>query len=231
MLELLLDLLIDKKAVKGWVGEKLTAAGMWLRLDENIYHRVHDVIIPTSNGTTQIDHIVLSVYGIFVVETKNYQGWIFGGEKNGTWCQSLYGKNSRFQNPLHQNYRHTQGLAEFLKLDPKLFHSIVFFIGECEFKTPMPENVLNGGLSTYIKKFNTPLFSPPEVLEIERTLIAAKVNGLTKQVHVASLEQRHQSTTTCPKCGGQLVQRIAKASGKSFLGCSNFPKCRHTVWR
>src|SRR5436309_1678131 len=85
MLDIILDLLIDKKAAKGWVGEKLAAANLWLHLDEKVYHRVHDLIIPTSNGTTQIDHVVISVFGIFVVETKNFQGWIFGNPKESNW--------------------------------------------------------------------------------------------------------------------------------------------------
>jgi restriction system protein len=203
---------------------------MWLHLDEKVYRRLRDVVIPTSNGTTQIDHVVLSVYGIFVVETKNFQGWIFGNPKESNWCQSLPGgKKSRFQNPLHQNFRHIQCLAEFLKLDPKVFHSVVHFIGECKLKTPMPPNVMTSGMSTYIKSFTTDLFGRLELMEIERELTDAKLkSGLTKQDHLASLEQRHRSTTTCPKCGGQLVQRTAKASGKTFLSCSNFPKCRHT---
>jgi len=231
MLGLLLDLLIDKKAVKGWVGEKLTAANLWIHLDEKVYHRLHDIIIPTNNGTTQIDHVVLSVYGIFVVETKNFKGWIFGKPNESNWCQSLPGgKKNRFQNPLHQNYRHIQCLAEFLKLDPKVFHSVVFFIGECQFKTAMPPNVMSAGMCTYIRSFSAPVFSPVELGEIERKLTYTKLNsGLTKRDHLASLEQRHNSTTTCPKCGGQLVERTAKASGKTFMGCSNFPKCRLTV--
>ncbi len=66
---------------KGWLGEKQTQFLLWLGLDKNIYRRCHDVIIPAKSGTTQIDHILVSVYGIFVVETKNMNGWIFGDEK------------------------------------------------------------------------------------------------------------------------------------------------------
>ena len=87
--------------IKGWFGEKLTTFGMWLRLDEGVYRRIDDIILPSPNGTTQIDHVLVSTFGIFVIETKNMQGWIFGGEKDGTWCQSIYGHKTRFQNPLH----------------------------------------------------------------------------------------------------------------------------------
>ena len=217
--------------LKGWFGEKLTTFGMWLALDENIYRRVDDIILPSKNGTTQIDHILISIYGIFVIETKNMQGWVFGSEKDSTWCQSIYGHKTRFQNPLRQNYRHIECLAEFLAMDRKVFNSIVFFIGECELKTSLPPNVLCSGLNSYVEKFTVLVFTPLQVAEIERKLRQLKSgSGLTRSDHIASLKQRHSSTDVCLKCGGKMVSRKAKASGKQFLGCINFPKCRHTVW-
>jgi restriction system protein len=197
----------------------------------NIYRRIDDLILPSKNGTTQIDHVLVSAFGVFVIETKNMQGWIFGGEKETTWCQSIYGHKNRFQNPLRQNYRHIECLAEFLELDRQFFHSVVFFIGECEFKTPFPPNVLCSGLSGYIKSFNASLFTQPQVAEIERQLRKVKAtSGLAKSDHLASLKRRHASMDVCPKCGGRMVNRTAKNSDDQFLGCTNFPKCRHTVW-
>jgi hypothetical protein len=49
-------------------------------LDSEIYHSINNVTIPTANGTTLIDHIIVSKYGIFVVETKNIKGWIYDDE-------------------------------------------------------------------------------------------------------------------------------------------------------
>jgi restriction system protein len=101
---------------KGWLGEKGAQVGMWLWLDARVYRRVHDLIIPSGEGTAQIDHVIVSVHGIFVVETKNMKGWIFGDERSSQWTQSVFGRKSRFQNPLHQNYRHVKALAEFLNV-------------------------------------------------------------------------------------------------------------------
>ena len=230
MLGFLLKALFDPNSAKGLVGEKLTTAGMWLFLDQKVYRRIDDLIIPSANGTTQIDHVLVSTFGIFVIETKNIQGWIFGNENDSTWCQSIYGRKSRFQNPLRQNFRHLQCLAEFLGLDQKLFHSVAFFIGECEFKTPLPSNVLASGLSSYVSSIRMQLLTPAQVDEVEQRIREFKAgSGLTKSDHLASLKRRHSSATLCPKCGGQLVQRTAKRSRKVFLGCSNFPKCRHQV--
>ncbi len=60
--------------LKGWIGELKTGFNLWAGLDKNLYHRFHDVIIPSNHGTTQVDHILVSPFGIFVVETKNYKG-------------------------------------------------------------------------------------------------------------------------------------------------------------
>lgn len=56
--------------IKGWLGEKGVQLGLWMLLPKAQYPRVHDVIVPDNRGTTQIDHIVVSTCGIFVIETK-----------------------------------------------------------------------------------------------------------------------------------------------------------------
>jgi restriction system protein len=121
-----------RELIKGWLGEKMTAFGIWLKLDPERYRRIHNVILQARNGTTQIDHVVVSTYGLFVIETKNMDGWIFGSAEQEMWTKQLFRKKFKFQNPLRQNYRHTRCLAEFLNLDHDLLHSVVFFIGNVE---------------------------------------------------------------------------------------------------
>jgi restriction system protein len=221
-----------RELIKGWLGEKMTTFGIWLKLDPKVYRRVHDVILPARGGTTQVDHVLLSIYGLFVIETKNRDGWIFGSEKQETWTQQLFRKTFKFQNPLRQNYRHTQSLSEFLGLDPRFLHSVVFFIGDVELKTPLPENVLTRGLSRYIKSFSEPVLTPAQVMKIEQQLRGLKAERiLNRSDHVKSLRERHESVTTCPKCGGALTKRVAKRgpmAGNAFYGCVNYPKCRYT---
>jgi len=203
---------------------------MWLNLDGEVYLRFHDVIIQSKNGTTQIDHVLLSRYGIFVVETKNYKGWIFGGERQRTWTQSLYGKKRQFQNPLHQNYKHTKALSECLQVDHNKIHSIVFFIGDAELKTRFPPNVMTRGLSAYIKSFTDVVFSKAELDSLYRQLEKIQGGRISNHEHVKNLGARYSDTTKCPKCGASLVERTAKKgprAGQKFSGCSSFPKCRY----
>ncbi|CAG0955280.1 hypothetical protein ANAEL_00300 [Anaerolineales bacterium] len=72
-----------KAAIKGWIGEAQVTLAKKLFLDSSTYFDINNITIPTANGTTQIDHIIASQYGIFVVETKNMEGWIFGNDKRG----------------------------------------------------------------------------------------------------------------------------------------------------
>jgi restriction system protein len=222
-----------KSFVKGWIGEAQVTLAKKIFLDKEFYTDVNNVTIPTTNGTTQIDHIIASPYGIFVVETKNMDGWIFGDEKNSQWTQSLFGKKSKFQNPLHQNYRHIKALSEYLGIEEDKFHSLVFFASDCTFKTPMPSNVLNHGYIPFIKSKTDILFSPQQVQDI---VTAIKTGMLpktwkTSREHVATLKERFDSTTTCPKCSSELILRTVKSgekAGSQFYGCSTYPKCRYT---
>ena len=75
--------------LKGWFGEKKTELKLSLALDNDIYIIFHDIIIPSRNGTTQIDHVIISRYGLFVVETKNLKGWIYGTANQPKWTQVL----------------------------------------------------------------------------------------------------------------------------------------------
>jgi hypothetical protein len=81
-----------RELIKGWLGEKMTTFGMWLKLEQEVYRRVHNVILPARNGTTQIDHVVVSIYGLFVIETKNMEGWIFGSAQQETCTQQFFKK-------------------------------------------------------------------------------------------------------------------------------------------
>lgn len=205
---------------------------MWLFLDKQTYHRFHDIIVPSSNGTTQIDHILISQYGIFIVETKNKSGWIFGSENQASWTQSIYGKKYSFQNPLRQTYRQKKVLAEFLSVNESKIHTVVYFVGDCKFKTQLPSNVIKSGLGSYIKQFTNQAFSSDELnqvlTQIQKHTTESTLSGSD---HLRSLRERHNSNTNCPKCGGNLKLKEAKTgprSGLKFLGCENYPRCRFT---
>lgn len=222
-----------KAFLKGFSGELQSTLAQKVFLDRNVYHDINNVTLPTANGTTQIDHVIVSRFGIFVVETKNMSGWIFGDEKSPEWTQSLPGgRKFRFQNPLRQNYRHVKTIQEFFGIEEQKIFSVVMFWGEAEFKTTMPPNVMTRGYVPYIKSKLDVLFTGEEMDDL---ILALKTGMLpktwaTRREHVAGLKERFESTTTCPKCGDKLVLRTGKTgaqAGQQFYGCQTFPKCRY----
>lgn len=223
-----------KRFLKGWLGELRGTLAQKLFLDHNVYHDINNITLPTKNGTTQIDHVIVSRYGIFVVESKNMKGWIYGDEKNPRWTQVIFGNKYIFQNPLRQNYRHTKTLSEFLNIPHNKFFSVIMFWGDCEFKTPMPENVLNQHYTPYIKTKTKIIFTDEQVQQIINAIKKGMLpkNHKTRQKHIQFLQQRfkHEIPTHCPECGGELIQRIAKTgryAGKKFYGCSKYPDCHY----
>ena len=125
---------------KGWFGEQKTEFNLWFSLDKKLYRRFHDVIIPSQNGTTQVDHILVSLFGLFIVETKNRKGWVFGSESQENWTQVVYKNKYSFQNPLKQTHRHKKVLSKYLDLNESNIETVVFFNGDSKFKTELRWN-------------------------------------------------------------------------------------------
>lgn len=215
--------------VKGWIGEKIISTGLRLLLDKDKYHKFDNVTLQTQDGTTQIDHIVVSIFGIFVIETKNKSGWIFGSERQKNWTQTFGRSKFKFQNPLLQNYKHIKALEASTGLTSENFISIIAFVGSAKLKTDMPKSITTGiGCISYIKSHKAQLLTT-EVLNAAISNISnsrLKEGYRTNQLHIANVKT-NQEQPNCPKCGSAMVTRNSK-QGKSFWGCSQFPKCRIT---
>lgn len=125
------------------------------------YHLLNNVTLPIDDGTTQIDHILVTRYGIFVIETKHYTGWLFANPSSPNWTQVIFGKHFKFQNPIHQNRKHVKAVVKLLDfIPPEHIQSVVVFTGDATFKTPRPESVRTlGELQSHIKSFQTEVLS------------------------------------------------------------------------
>jgi restriction system protein len=219
---------------KGWRGEAFVKFAARLRLPAETYQPLHNVTLPSPDGTTQIDHIFVSRFGIFVVETKNMKGWIFGGEGQAQWTQTIFKTSFKFQNPLRQNYKHVKAVQATLDVPPNTIRSVVVFVGASTFKSAMPRNVTKGrGYITYIKSFRDPILSDSQVQRAVSTIQTARLKPTrqTHRQHVQQLKTRADPSAErkCPKCGSRMIVRTAKrgsSAGNQFWGCSAYPKCR-----
>ena len=159
------------------------------------YHLLNHITIKFGSSTTQIDHILVSRYGVFVIETKNYKGWIFANAKQATWTQVLYRVKFKFQNPIHQTHLHVVALRELLDFLPQdTIKSLVVFSGDAEFKTEKPLGVFTiSEMIEYLKGCTEELLSENRVqfavgrIETARMAISSK----TDVEHVEALKRRH----------------------------------------
>ncbi len=176
-------------------GETLVRKALIEHLPPDSWHLLNNVTLQLADGTTQIDHVLVSRYGVFVIETKHYQGWIFGDDRSREWTQVIYMRKHRFQNPLRQNYRHLKAVQAVLDfLPPEQVAGLVVFTGEAEFKSNRPSGVYSlDTLVSHLKSLDRQLLSENRMqfcvgrLECNRLALTRE----TDVEHRASLEARH----------------------------------------
>ncbi|RAP74369.1 NERD domain-containing protein [Paenibacillus montanisoli] len=234
LLIVILVIISKSPKLKGIIGEKSVIHKL-NKLDESKYITIHNVTLPSALGrTTQIDHIVVSIYGVIVIETKNYRGWIVGDERSEYWTQVIYKRKEKLFNPLRQNYGHIQAIASLFPENSNLpLFGIVSFSGRAELKVKTSEEVVYASkLVRTIEKYNKVLLNRGQVEHIVEVIKSSQIvgKGVNKEhvraiKEVASTKREMVSKNVCPKCGNELVERSGRY-GK-FKGCSGYPKCRY----
>ena len=207
-------------------------------LPEAEYTVFDDIMIPNASGTgtTQIDHVVVSPYGIFVIETKNYQGWIYGSEYAEKWTQNIFGNKHELFNPLLQNDTHIRALRKPLrahKFLPSI--SIVTFPAKADIRVDATEGhvVYWSQLVRTIKSYRERRIDDSDLRAIAREIRTANITDKeTRSKHNAGVKgaahYREQTIANgkCPRCGGTLIERHGPHG--RFYGCSNYPRCKFT---
>jgi hypothetical protein len=223
---------VKKPIIKGFLGEKAISI-ILSRLDSKKYRVINDLMIEVEGKTSQIDHVIISNYGIFVIETKNYKGWIIGDEYSEYWTQVIYKRKEKLYNPIRQNYGHVQALKNYLSDYPDLkYIPIVVFSVTADLKVKTKSDVVYSlKLLKTIKQYDEENITDPDKEKIQSRLLELNIKQKeTRKKHVEDIILMKEEkmvrieSDTCPKCGGSLVIRNGKY-GK-FKGCSNYPKCK-----
>lgn len=185
-----------KSSFKGSLGEALVTQGTFRLLDPELYRGYSDLYVPRpdGDGLTQVDHVVVSPFGIFVIETKNYTGWIHGSEHQAKWTQTFgSGGKCSFQNPIWQNRLHLRALAKLLNLPETKFRPVIFFMGGSAFKTELPGYVIDTSLTAYINDIEEVLLQPEEAAAANTALaeLVARTNKrAAKRELLAGIKRR-----------------------------------------
>jgi hypothetical protein len=216
------------------------------------YTILNDLVFHTEKGTTQIDHVLVSKYGIFAIETKNYRGEIYGDDDRKKWTQIIvtdvtytkkwwktytYVTKNQFYNPAKQSLGHAFKIKEMLSAFPHLkVVPIVVFVGEAVLNNVKSRQhvVYEEDLLSVINLYKTTYLTDDDVKTVLDILEGNNVRDtVSDRQHIKNLQaaakERNDTIKSgiCPKCGGNLVVRNGKYG--TFYGCTNYPKCKYTV--
>jgi hypothetical protein len=178
-----------------FIYKSLEKLRLYKKLMTNLYLPIKD------GNTTEIDMIMICNYGIFVIESKNYGGWIFGNDTNRTWTQTLpNGQKNKFYNPIMQNKTHITALKRLLGMDIELFFSYIVFSQRCELENV---NITNSNVN--ISKTNwlykiinshiiglTKIFTDKQVDDLYlKLLIYTNVSHEIKINHIQNIKTKY----------------------------------------
>ncbi|MEH7442643.1 nuclease-related domain-containing protein [Bacillus sp. JJ1122] len=192
------------------------------------------------SGYSQIDHVVLTSYGIFVIETKNYQGTIYGAKDRKTW---LVNGKFKMMNPFVQNYGHIRALTSFI--DNKyhdLFFSLVSFTKRCTFKVDLDyRKIASNEMIVYDMELSEFIHRKVSVLKIQHKEPLLNENDISTIFHAFSRanitdpkvrekhnlalktnisEEKTSSSSSCTVCNKPVSEKVKKycLSNNKFNG-------------
>ena len=222
---------VDKEG-KGIAGERAVAE-ILSRLPYE-YRVFNNVLLNNPfGGTAQIDHIVVSPSGVFVIETKNFSGKVYGSVKAKYWKEYIRGEEYPFINPVRQNKMHIAVLAKNLASFDVPFFSVVAFSPEADlrvFRHNGTDVLYWNDLLDMFRYYEHERMSQSKADAFGFELDKVRIKGMEGyQRHVEETQayvQRKKKDIQdgiCPYCGGKLVRRNGPFG--EFFGCSTYPDC------
>ncbi len=211
-------------------------------LPASCYRVYNDLLLCDGSFTHQIDHVVISRFGVFVIETKNIHGKIYGSGNAEFWMQYLpdrgyrrhgYTQKYTFRNPVWQNDGHIKVLRKLVFDDDVPIYPIVAFSNKSELFVTTEYPVLHMYETIrYICSYKDEVLTDEQVgrygLHIAE---AASQSSAARQEHLhniryyKSLRDTAVADGRCPRCGGKLLLHVGRFG--PFYGCANFPGCRY----
>lgn len=213
-------------------------------LDCNDYRIYNDILIRDGNYTTQVDHIIISRFGVFVIETKNVHGKVYGGGNAEFWKQYLpdtgykrYGftQEHQMRNPIWQNSRHIKTLRKLVFGNDVPIQGIIVFPETTELFVTANEPVLGmWSVIPYIRQYHDVVLSSEQMSFYRRRLFdVITTSESDRKEHIGNVyrykERRDAAVANgkCPLCGGTLTLRSGRYG--QFYGCSNYPRCNYIL--
>lgn len=212
---------------KGWWGEQRVKLVLG-RTKRGRRYVLNGMIIQFDHGgTTEIDHVVVNPRGVFVIETKNRAGKIYGTEEAEEWVQVLAGGKVRnkMRNPLLQNGAHVRHVSHVLAERIHVTSAVVFVQGNIQHIESSDVYTLRG-LRRLLRRGPDRLSQRDMERLYVRLTDADRSDEISHRRHVQNIRdmQAKVEDGICPRCGKPLVERYG--GDRTFFVCSGAPKCK-----
>lgn len=216
---------------KGQEGEKLVES---LIHEIDGYKRTINNIYINDNGKSrQIDHILINQNGIFVIETKNYSGSIYGKETSDKWIKYLGSQKYYFMNPIFQNYAHQKIVSQVIDNEIEVT-SVILFTPKCKLNVIAKQAVVlyTDQFAKYLRNQEIKLTNE-QIDYYYKTIMDNRItneeiinNHNSNVQHYIQYKEKLVKEGTCPRCYGKLL--VKEGKNGNFLACSNYPRCHFT---
>lgn len=172
----LLIVFIASPRFRGDIAETRVRRILATGLEKSRYSIFNSLVVPAGGGTMRIDHVVVSKFGIFVIESQFARGWVSGGEFQDRWKQYHLRRFTRFDSPMHRNALQVQALQKLLDIPASKFHPIVVLAGQSGFKSQMPDNLLTPQkLVRFMRKKGQLLLSDEQAASALKTIMDSNI--------------------------------------------------------
>lgn len=226
---------ISRHRIKGKKNEGKIARQL-NKLQVNEYKVLNKIRIKSPIGSSQIDYIVISIYGIFIIESKKYRGRINGDDNSTYWTYTKLKKKIKFKNPIKNNWKHIDALKDILSDYAQIiYHPIVVFTSSAKINSitsSTPVIYSNQLFLSIMAKRETPNLNIEQVNDITAKLNEGiisdkkKILAFKDQKNIRA-QKRKDNSLICPRCGSDLI--VKEGPYGKIYGCSNYPKCKSTV--
>jgi len=168
---LLLIFFLSSPRFRGDIAETRVRRILATGLESTLFTVFNDVVLPSGGGTTCIDHVVVSRFGIFVIRSVYVRGWISGTAVQDRWRRQSLTHSARFENPLHRCQLQVEALQRLTGYPASVFHALVVLVGLKGFRKAPPENVMTAeNLLAQMRRKSQPLLSPEQAEQATRAI-------------------------------------------------------------
>lgn len=178
------------------IGERIVQETVKENLPADKYFLMNNITLKMPDDTTtQIDHVLVSRYGLFIIETKHCFGKVVGNVNDKKWAQITKFDKRYFQNPIRQNHKHVKAIeALFPTFNKKAIESLIVFTGEALLEGDMSNKVRREyEIPNHIKGFKHEYLTKDDVEIVIGRLTQTRLEESeeTDASHLEGLRKRH----------------------------------------